>query len=501
MAEIIPRWEWRTFGDFLGPAETVLAAMPTVASTDSDELYLLAPRGPNAKVRSGLLDIKVLEEVDAHGLERWNPVMKAPVPLTADSAAVVLGALSVAVPDLERDTYSLGQFLDELIDPNDGFRVVDVHKHRRRYAIGTCMTELSDVTVNGRLTRTIAVESDDKEAVLATVHDLGLSGYRNINYQRGLTRILDEIPDRYAVIDIGTNSVKFNLGERADDGSWTTVVDRAELTRLGEGVEVNGVIQPEAVERTAAAIEQMVEEAEQNAALAIVAVATAGMRNAQNSDDVVSEIRTRTGVSVEVISGTEESRLAYLAVQAGLGMGSGSLVVFDTGGGSSQFTYGSGTRVDERFSVDVGSVRYTEHFNLDRAVTPEELGDAMDAISTDLSSLRNHPFPDALVGMGGAITNIAAVSLGMATYDPDVVQGATLHQDEVDRQIGVYRSLDAVDRGPIVGLQPKRADVILAGACIVRAIMNALNAETLTVSDRGLRHGLAVERFGAEFSS
>ena len=97
--------------------------------------------------------------------------------------------------------------------------------------------------------------------------------------------------------------------------------------------------------------------------------------------------------------------------------------------------------------------------------------------------------------MGGAVTNITAVSHSMATYDPDVVQGTVLDRAEIDRQIELYSSLDARARRSIVGLQPKRADVILAGACIVRTVMEKLDQQKLTVSDRGLRHGLVLERF------
>ncbi|HJT64784.1 MAG TPA: Ppx/GppA family phosphatase, partial [Candidatus Limnocylindria bacterium] len=195
--------------------------------------------------------------------------------------------------------------------------------------------------------------------------------------------------------------------------------------------------------------------------------------------------------------GDEESRLAYLAVKNGIGLATGSLVVFDTGGGSSQFTFGQGNRVDERFSVDVGAVRFTERFGLDAVVSAEVLQEALDAIATDLSSLDGRPSPDALVGMGGAVTNITAVKHELATYDPDVVQGTVLDRAEIDRQIELYRSKDAEARRQIVGLQPKRAEVILAGACIVRTVLDKLGRDSLTVSDRGLRHGLLVERFGA----
>jgi exopolyphosphatase / guanosine-5'-triphosphate,3'-diphosphate pyrophosphatase len=98
--------------------------------------------------------------------------------------------------------------------------------------------------------------------------------------------------------------------------------------------------------------------------------------------------------------------------------------------------------------------------------------------------------------MGGAVTNITAVRHGLARYDPTIVQGTVLDRSEIDRQIELYRSRDADSRRSIVGLQPKRAEVILAGACIVRTVMEKLGRETLTVSDRGLRHGVLAERFG-----
>ena len=99
--------------------------------------------------------------------------------------------------------------------------------------------------------------------------------------------------------------------------------------------------------------------------------------------------------------------------------------------------------------------------------------------------------------MGGAITNLVAVQHELATYDPEVVQGAELDRAEIDRQIELYRTRSADQRREIVGLQPKRAEVILAGSCIVRTVLAKLGKESLTVSDRGLRHGLLVERFGA----
>jgi exopolyphosphatase / guanosine-5'-triphosphate,3'-diphosphate pyrophosphatase len=494
---IVPRWEWRTFGIRFGRAEDHFVALTPREVKESDELYFLSADGDTVKVRDDLMDIKVLKEVNADGLEQWTPVMKAALPLPAADVAKVFEALRLDTPPLARDVYTLDQFIDELASPGSGIRVVRVHKRRARYSFGGCMTELTNVVGDGRPTRTIAIESEDSSAVIAAVLELDLGDYINTSYPRGLAALIDDVAPRYAVIDVGTNSVKFHVGEGAEDGAWRTIVDRAEITRLGEGLEQSGDIAPEALDRTAAAIEGMVDEAKRNRVLAIAVVATAGLRIARNADDVIAAIRARAGVTVEVIPGDEEGRLAYLAVKAGLGLTEGSLVVFDTGGGSTQFTFGRGARVDDQFSLEVGAVRYTESFGLAGTVAPGVIRDALSAVATDLARLDGRTPPDAFVGMGGTVTNITAVKHALVTYDPDVVHGAVLSRAEIDRQIELYGSRDALARRAIVGLQPKRADVILAGACIVRTIMEKLNKDSLTVSDRGLRHGLLIERFGA----
>jgi exopolyphosphatase/guanosine-5'-triphosphate,3'-diphosphate pyrophosphatase len=496
LATIIPRWEWRSFGADVEGAEAALAAWTPGPVEESDELYLLSAIGTNVKIRYDLMDIKLLREVDGDGLERWEPVLKAGFPLASAEAGRVLDALGIQTPPLTRDAYTLEQFLAELVEPSGAVRAVRVRKRRRRYRTADCMAEVADLEVDGRVARTVAVESEDRSAVMAAVRSLGLDGQVNTSYPRGLAALIEDGSLRYAVIDVGTNSVKFHISERDPGGGWRTIDDRAELTRLGEGLGEQGVIAAEPLERTADAIAAMVEEARRQQVRAIAAVGTAGLRIARNRDEVIAAIRARTGLTVEVISGEEEGRLAYLAVRAGLGVTDGSLVVFDTGGGSSQFTFGQGPRVLERFSVNVGAVRYTERFGLADTVAPEVLADALAGSAANLPPVDGRPRPDQLVGMGGAVTNMTAVRLELASYDPDRVQGAVLDRAELDRQIELYRSRDAERRRQIVGLQPKRAEVILAGACIVRTVMDKLGQQSLTVSDRGLRHGLLVHRFG-----
>ena len=497
MTTIVPRWEWRTFGSDFGTAEDVFAALEPTAVQESDEVYLRTGSGPIVKIRDGLMDVKVLQAVSPEGLEQWVPVMKEGFPLSAEDVAKVFVMLEIAIPPLHRDSYTLDQFLTEVLESHPEVSAVPIHKRRVRYTLDGCMAEVTDLLVDGVPMRTIAIESEDPNKVIAAVNSAGMQDLVNHNFVRAMTAILGDQAARYAVIDVGTNSVKFHVAEQSADGNWTAVVDRAELTRLGEGQVPDGPISDDAMERTGQAIAEMVDEARQNRARAIVLVGTAALRTASNRDEVIDHIRKRSGFTVDAISGEEEARLAYLAVKVELGLDRGSLVVFDTGGGSSQFTFGEGDDVVERFSVPVGAVRYTETFGLDDVVGPDVLASALEAIADDLSAIDGRPPPEALVAMGGAVTNITAVYHGLATYDPDVVQGTILDRDEIDRQIEMYRTQDAEARRSIVGLQPKRADVILAGCCIVHTVMEQLGQETLTVSDRGLRHGLLRERFRA----
>ena len=273
--------------------------------------------------------------------------------------------------------------------------------------------------------------------------------------------------------------------------------DRAVVTRLGEGLDEHGVLQAEPMRRTADAVVDMVEESRRLGVEQIAAVATAGMRIAKNSDELIEAVRDRCGVGIEVISGEEEARLAYIAATSELDLGQGrsssstpaaeapsSRSAARTRGGALQRRRRRRPRTP-RASASTASSRTTHSRRL------------VEAIAADLARLDGRPRPDALVGMGGANTNLAAVQHQLAEYDADVVHGTVLDREEIDRQIELYRSRNADERREIVGLQPARAKVILAGALIVRTVLDKLDCDELTVCDRGLRHGVLVERFGS----
>jgi exopolyphosphatase/guanosine-5'-triphosphate,3'-diphosphate pyrophosphatase len=495
---IVPRWEWRAFGDWMDAADARLAALPTTRTEDTDELYVLSlDSDSSVKVRAGLMDVKLLQEVDDHGLERWRPVLKTEFPLAPDEVGSVLAALGVDEPSPAPGPLEQEQLLEEVVRPSERLLAVAVSKRRRHYELDGCMAEATELRVGSQSTRTIAVESTDAAGVLAVVRDLGLDREPNVCVARGLKTLIGFEGPRFAVVDVGTNSVKLLVGERGPRGAWETIADRAEITRLGEGVDGTGRLGEDPIARTTDAIAGMVDEARREGAVEIAAVGTAVLRRAQNAAELIDAVERRCGVRIDVMSGEEEARLAYLAATAGLGPLEGSLLVFDTGGGSSQFTFGLGQDVDERFSVDLGAVRVSERHGLDGVVADDALEGALDAIAGELGRLDGHATPDAVVAMGGVVTNLAAVKHRLDDYDPDIVQGTVLDRSEIDRQIQLYRTHTAEERRRIVGLQPKRAEVILAGACIVRTVLEKLDSESLTVSDRALRHGLLTERFGA----
>ena len=246
MAMIVPRWEWRTFGAHFGITERRFAESTPGAVQESDELYL------SRRVRC---ERESARRPPGHqgppGGERRRPGAlgadhEAAVPVAGCRRGKGVRVAGSSRASVARDAYSLDQFIGEVVAPSGVLHPVRVHKRRVRYTVGGCISELSDVRAEGRATRTIAIEAEDAAAVVSAVASVGLSGYFNTNYALGLGALLDDAPERYAVIDVGTNSVKLHVGERDGTASWRTIVDRAELTRLGEGLEKNEEITPEA---------------------------------------------------------------------------------------------------------------------------------------------------------------------------------------------------------------------------------------------------------------
>ena len=299
---------------------------------------------------------------------------------------------------------------------------------------------------------------------------------------------------RVAIIDIGTNSIKFFVGERMEDGTIKTIIDKDDIAQLGEGLRETGVINPEALERNAQSVAAFAKEAQEAGAEKIVSVGTMALRTAKNSADFVARVKELCGVEVQIIPGEEEARLSYLAVLSGLPLEEGGeLVIFDTGGGSTEFIFGEGTTLKNRFSVNLGALIITENFFADDPVKEGSVDAAVAYIDEEFAKAGVVGKPIQVVGMGGTVTSMGAVKHKMVKYNPDIIQGSTLTKEDVQEQVDTYAARTVEQRRELPGLQPKRAGTILAGACILKDILARLDAPQLTISDRGLRHGLAFD--------
>lgn len=299
---------------------------------------------------------------------------------------------------------------------------------------------------------------------------------------------------RVAAIDIGSNSVKLHVAEVGAGPGWRVLADRSEITRLGEGLKEQRIITPDAMARTLEVVGRYVAEARELGAAEIAAVGTMCLREASNSEGFRARVREACGIDVSVIDGEEEARLSYLAVISGLPLPEG-VVAFDTGGGSTEFIVGRGSAIERRFSLNLGAVALTQEFFRSDPATPEELSALLAHLSRALRDLEPPARRSAVVGMGGTVTSMAAVKLELRGYDPEKVHGSVLTRFDVESQVGRFREQTVAARRRIVGLHPKRADIILAGAAIVLAVLRRLDADRLLVSDRGLRHGVIFDRY------
>jgi len=299
---------------------------------------------------------------------------------------------------------------------------------------------------------------------------------------------------RVAAIDIGTNTVLLLVAEKRD-GKLVAVEEHATITRLGQGVDKTRTLAPEAVERTHACLDQYAEIVRRLGVTRTDVVGTSAMRDAGGGEAVRAHVKARFGVEARTISGDEEARLTFGGALSGLSLPDGRVVVFDIGGGSTEVVDGDQTTRAIAFahSYDVGSVRLTERHVKSDPPTDEERAavshTATDAFASVPASVRGAP----VVGIAGTVTTLAAVSLGMSTYDGSRVHGHVMALSELERVVDMLARVPLEQRKAIAGLEPKRADVIIAGGLVALAFLRHVGAPSVVVSDRGVRWGLAEE--------
>jgi exopolyphosphatase/guanosine-5'-triphosphate,3'-diphosphate pyrophosphatase len=302
---------------------------------------------------------------------------------------------------------------------------------------------------------------------------------------------------RVATIDIGTNTVLLLVAETRDDGSLVAVEEHATITRLGQGVDETRVLAPEAVARTNECLDRYAEAVARTRAERIAVVGTSAMRDAGGGDAVRAHVRKRFGVDARTISGDEEARLTFAGALSGLPAqhAEGRVVVFDIGGGSTEVVHGEPRTGAIAFahSYDVGSVRLTErHVKNDppTAAEREALTRAAREAFANVPDLATSAPP---IGIAGTMTTLAAVSMKMSSYEGSRVHGHTMTVDELERVTAELAALPLVTRSALPGLEPKRADVIVAGAHVALGFLAHVKARAVTISDRGVRWGLAEE--------
>lgn len=286
---------------------------------------------------------------------------------------------------------------------------------------------------------------------------------------------------RVAAIDIGTNSTRLLVAEITGEG-LKTLESGLITTRLGEGIGAS-VLLPGAMQRTVEAIRRFHQTALDLGAERVVAAATSAVRDAANRGEFVDLVKQSTGLPVRVLSGEEEAVMSYRGVLSGLAVEPSSTAVVDVGGGSTELIWTQERRL-RLASVNVGAVRMTA------AGTGEDEIAAI--LSPALEEVRRAQVK-TLVGVGGTVTTLAAVDQGLVLYDPERVHGYCLSADNITGILGRLKSMSLDERRRVPGLQPERADIIVAGVAIVKAVLEGLGLESVLISEYDILHGLVLE--------
>jgi exopolyphosphatase / guanosine-5'-triphosphate,3'-diphosphate pyrophosphatase len=305
-----------------------------------------------------------------------------------------------------------------------------------------------------------------------------------------------------ATIDIGTNTTLLLVARGAPGGPIEVLADRAEITRLGRGIGGGGELGAVGIAATLEALRDYAHVARAHGA-SIAAIGTEGLRRAPNARAFLDPAREILGSAVEVIDGTREAALTFRAVAESFPAATAvdhPLVVVDIGGGSTEIIVAERGVVRLRTSLPLGSVRLTErHIRTD----PPRAGE-LDAVREDINATLTKVDGLAtmsrarLVGVAGTVTSLAAMALELTSYDPMRVHGFPLTRAALDAQIARLARASQAEREAMAGLDPRRADVILAGALILSAIVDRTGVDAILVSDRGIRWGLLYEQLQGE---
>ncbi|GGM17025.1 hydrolase [Dactylosporangium sucinum] len=296
---------------------------------------------------------------------------------------------------------------------------------------------------------------------------------------------------RVAAIDCGTNSVRLLIADVSGDG-LTDVTRQMRIVRLGEGVDKTGRLSPAAIERTRVALVDYAADIARSGVGAARMVATSASRDAANAADFQAMVRQVLGFDPEVITGDEEARLSFTGAVRGLTAEPPYLVV-DIGGGSTEFVVGT-TGVDAAISVDIGCVRMTERHLHGDPPTPDQIAaaeaDVTAAVDRALAAVDGRR-ARTLVGLAGSVTTVTALALDLPEYDPARIHRARISAADVAKVTADLLGKTAEQRLATPVMHPGRADVIGAGALILRTIVDRSGADSVIASESDILDGIA----------
>jgi exopolyphosphatase/guanosine-5'-triphosphate,3'-diphosphate pyrophosphatase len=285
------------------------------------------------------------------------------------------------------------------------------------------------------------------------------------------------------------------LVARPVEGRLEVLDRRNMITRLGQGVGASGRLAPEAVDRTLACLRDYREILDRHGVDRVRVAATSASRDAANRDQFFDAVETLIGTRPELLSGDEEGRLSFRGATGELDPASGPFLVVDIGGGSTEFIVGT-DRVEGVASVDIGCVRLTEKFLLHDPPLAEELSACISLTDAYLDDVVRE-IPAAaeartLVGLAGTVTTVAAVEIGLETYDRDRIHHFHLTREAAEDVFRTLATESRVDRIHNPGLEEGRADVIVGGCCVLVALFRRFGFDEMVVSESDILDGLAL---------
>jgi len=306
---------------------------------------------------------------------------------------------------------------------------------------------------------------------------------------------------RVAVVDMGTNSTRLLVAD-VGSGGIQELERRSRVTGLGRGVDLSRQLCLEAIEDVCETVADYIELYESLGAERVTAIATSAVRDADNADAFVAELRERFALDSRILDGAEEASLTYLGATSNGGGADGTLVI-DIGGGSTELIVGTGSEVTTASSLQAGTVRHTERYLRSDPSGTAELED----LAADVQGLidaeipvAERPHPQHAIAVAGTPTSLAAIELGLDPYDPEAVQGRRLGLGAIQRTFSELSAMTVAERCEVKGLQSGRAPTIVAGVVILIQVMRAFDLDEIEVSEHDILYGAALEAARAVIS-